>query len=87
MPCYIVTYDLRKVRNYDALYEALKSHENHERLLGSVWAVASDKGASSVYSFLNQFIDGNDGLLVLKSGREAAWKNLACESAWVKEHL
>ena len=87
MACYIVSYDLRKVRNYDALYEAIKAQENHERLLGSVWAVVSDSGAASLYSFLNQFIDGDDGLLVLRSGQEGAWKNLDCGNSWLKDNL
>jgi hypothetical protein len=32
-------------------------------------------------------MEEDDSLFVLKSGKEAAWKNVVCKSEWLKNNL
>jgi hypothetical protein len=87
MTCYIISYDLRKQRNYDELYEAIKSYELWAHITESTWAVVTDKSAVQVRNHLNSSIDSDDRVFIVKSGTEAAWRNVICKSQWLKDNL
>ena len=87
MTSYIILYDLRKQRNYDALYEAIKSYETWAHVLESTWVVKTIKSAAQIRDHLTNHIDSDDGLFVMKSGGEAAWRSVICKSEWLKENL
>ncbi len=85
--CYIISYDLRKKRDYESLYDAIKSYGNWAHILESVWAVVTEKSAKQVRDHLLSCMDNDDGLFVVKSGTEAAWQNVMCETQWLKDNL
>lgn len=88
MSCYIISYDLRKPgRNYNSLYEAIKSYGTWAHILESLWAIVTTKSAVEIRDHLLQHMDANDGLFVVKSGTEAAWRNVICRNEWLKEEL
>ena len=88
MACYLVSYDLRQPqRNYGQLYGAIKSYGTWAHINESLWAVVTTQSAVQVREHLIQFIDANDRLFVVKSGVEAAWRNVICKNEWLKEHL
>lgn len=67
MTTYIISYDLRKVRDYDALYVAIKNFGTYAKILESLWAVKSSMTAEQVRDNLSAHIDTDDGLFVVKS--------------------
>lgn len=85
--CYIISYDLRKSRNYDPLYQALKSYGKWARITESTWAVVTTTSAVEIRDRLRKMMDDDDRLFVIKSGTEAAWRNSRCKSEWLKENL
>lgn len=85
--CYIINYDLNKSKDYESLYEAIKSYGTWAKILKSCWAVVTTKSASEVRDHLLKVMDSDDGIFVIKSGKEAAWRNVECSSDWLKEHL
>lgn len=87
MASYIITYDLRKQRNYEVLYEAIKSYETWAHVLESTWVVKTTKSAVQIRDHLANHIDSDDGLFVVKSGTESAWHNVICKNEWLKENL
>lgn len=89
MPCYIISYDLRKPgRNYESLYEAIKSYGTWAHILESLWAIVSNKTAVQVRDHLLQYMDSDDGLFVVKSGAEAAWHNVIYkDNTWYQNNL
>lgn len=87
MSCFLVQYDLRKTRDYSSLYEAIKSYTNWAHILESSWAVVTTKSAAEVRDHLLQHMDADDGLLVVRSGREAAWQRVICHDQWLKDNL
>lgn len=87
MKCYIIIYDLRRVRNYDALYDAIRSYGTWGKITESTWAVVTTQSAAQIRDYLLNFLDNDDRLMVIKSGAEAAWQNAMANSQWLKEQL
>lgn len=87
MTRYLITYDLRKQRNYDDMYKAIKSYTKWAQVLESVWAVKSESSAEEIRDNLKQYMDGDDGLYVTESPRGAAWININCEKKILGELL
>lgn len=86
--CYIISYDLcQPGRDYETLYQALKSFPNWGKLTESTWAVVTNKTAVEIRDFLRNYIDSNDRLIVILCGRSAAWTRLLADNAWVIENL
>ncbi|MCQ1766140.1 hypothetical protein NOJ28_11395 [Neorhizobium galegae] len=73
MPAYMISYDLRKVRNYDALLKALRTMKCISPLK-SLWFGTLLGPASEIRKILLQQMDGDDGLVIveLKPGSEWA---------------
>lgn len=87
MSCYIISYDLRAARNYDVLYDAIKSYGTWAHITESTWAIVTTKTAVQVRDHLSSVMDQDDRLFVVKSGVEAAWKNVICKNQWLKDNL
>ena len=88
MACYIIAYDLKSPgKDYQPLYDAIKSYGTWAHIQDSVWAVVTDGSSVDVREHLSSFMDGNDSLFVIKSGVAAAWKNVRCRNEWLKKHL
>ncbi len=87
MAVYIVLYDLRKVRDYDSLYNALKSFPKWAKITESAWAVVSEQTAIQIRDFLKQCIDSDDRLFVAKYGGAAAWQNSKASNEWFHNNL
>lgn len=87
MSAYIVSYDLRKQRDYESLYEALKSYWTYAKVLESLWVVVSWKTAIEIRNHLSWYVDEDDWLIVIKSGREWAWKKVNCSDKWLQDYL
>lgn len=88
MPCYIITYDLRQPhRDYQRLYDAIKSYGTWAKITESTWAVITSQSASSIRDRLILYTDQDDRLFVIKSGVEAAWRNTIAKSEWLKTYL
>lgn len=86
--CYIISYDLcQPDRDYEALYQVLRSFPNWGKLTESTWAVVTSKTAVEIRDFLRNYIDSNDRLIVILSGRSAAWTRLLADNEWVIENL
>lgn len=87
MTRYIISYDLRGERDYDALYEAIKSCGSWAHITESMWAVVTTKTAVQVRDHLSSVMDQDDRIFVVKSGVEAAWRNVICKNQWLKDNL
>ena len=87
MTCYLISYDLRKEKNYESLYEIIRSYSKWARITESTWAVVTTKSAVEIRDHLANVMDSDDRLFVLKSGVEAAWRNSRCRSDWLKDNL
>lgn len=87
MKCYIITYDLRFQRNYESLWDAIKTYNKWGKITESTWAILTEQSATEIRNYLTQFMDNDDRLFVVKSGGEAAWRNAMANNDWLKENL
>lgn len=63
---YCISYDLcQPDRDYEELYQGIKSFGQWWHQTGSVWFVVSSKTPVEIRDYLEQFIDSNDKLFVI----------------------
>lgn len=89
MPAYLISYDLRKVRNYDALVKSLRQWSCVSPLK-SVWLGQLRGPASTIRDVLRQHMDGDDGLLIveLKQGSDwATYRVNEAASGWLQRNV
>lgn len=87
MACYIINYDLRKVKDYESLISGIKAYGTWAKILKSCWAIVTNSSAAQVRDNLLQCMDSDDGIFIVKSGVESAWKGVECDGDWLKKHL
>jgi len=87
MRCYIIAYDLRLYRNYEALHNAIKSYGTWGKINESTWAIVTQQNSIQIRDYLLNFMDKDDRLFVIKSGAEAAWLNAMADNEWLKQQL
>lgn len=88
MPFYLISYDLRKVRDYEPVYALLRSWKA-ARVLESVWLVELVGPAETVRNLLSAKMDANDGVFVIQLYPNSQWttKNVqAAGAAWLQKH-
>jgi len=61
-----ISYDLRKPgRNYDALYDVIKSASSWSHAMDSLWFISTSESVETWSNRLRQVIDQNDWLFVV----------------------
>ncbi len=88
MPLYVISYDLRKVRNYEPLLKQLRDWKC-EKALESVWMGELRGPAETVRDLLGQYMDSDDGLLVLELAAGFDWATrriLTGGQTWISTH-
>lgn len=84
----IIVYDLRAPgRNYDTLYEVIKSYGVWAHITESTWFIKTDATCSQVRDKLLAVMDANDRLFVGELTGSAAWHNAICSNDYIKKHL
>jgi hypothetical protein len=72
MKVFMITYDLRAPgRNYESLYEAIRSAGAWWHFLESSWLLATNESSIQVWNRLASNIDRNDHLLIIEVRRDA----------------
>lgn len=89
MALFVISYDLRKQRNYDDLLKQLRDW-NCVSPLKSVWFGSLTGSASAVRDALKKHIDNDDGLMVVELKPECDWASVRISeegNAWLKAKL
>lgn len=67
MKAYSITYDLKSPgRDYNNLYEAIKSSGKWWHYLESTWIVTTNETSQQIWDRLAKNIDNNDRLLIIE---------------------
>ena len=86
--CYIIIYDLCEPdRDYESLKQAIKEYTRWGKISQSAWAVVPSQDCVQIRDNLKKFIDNNDKLMVIQSGKNAAWTIANASDKWLKENL
>lgn len=86
---YMISYDLRKVRNYDGLIKLLREWKCISPLQ-SLWLGYLKGNAATIRDLLRQHMDNDDGLLVceIKPTNDWAYINVNEDaSVWFKQYV
>lgn len=86
MATYIISYD-NSGEEYESLHNSIKSYSTWAHITESTWAVATTQSASQVRDKVGKHLPSGSRLFVVKSGVEAAWRNVICKSEWLKNNL
>ena len=88
MTVYLVSYDLSSPkRNYNDLYERLKSYESWAHIMQSTWCIKTNYSAAQVRDYLREVIDADDHMIVVAFGNTwASWLNNDMNE-WLNSHL
>ena len=74
MALYFISYDLRKQRNYQQLYDKLGEFKA-VRILESTWCFnRKDTTPAGLRDFFKKFIDQDDGIIVSEVEKWASFK-------------
>jgi len=77
MALFTLSYDLRKQRDYQPLYDELKTL-NAVRVLESLWAIERvGINCIGIRDYFKQFVDKDDGLFVAEVTDWATWRVIA----------
>lgn len=88
MKSIIVTYDLCSPnRDYSELYKKLKSYPGWAKITESTWLLKTNKSCMDVCNDVLTVMDNNDRLFVTESTGAGAWRNVICDSDYLKENL
>ena len=90
MSTYIVSYDpIGPGKKLDALVAQLQSYPKSLHALAATWFVTSDDTAFKIAAAIEEILDDDDGVIVNKVQREAAWAaSLSKEiDTWLTENL
>lgn len=88
MALYVITYDLRKERNYEPLLHQLRDW-GCSRLLESVWLGELRGPAGTIAKILTTLSDADAGIAVLPLAETSDWAILGVQPAghdWLKRH-
>lgn len=84
---YLVSYDLDKPgQDYTDLISALKRLGAIKPLF-SEWVLSSSSTAMEILTYLRQFVDANDRLLVMEIAGQVAWVNLMVSNEEFKKAI
>lgn len=68
---YLITYDLKTPgKDYNPLYDAIKSIGDYYHPLESTWLVKSHSNANSISTSLRAIMDNNDYLFVVNISKQ-----------------
>ena len=89
MPCYIVAFEVSDASKKKRLKDRLKEYGTFCPINVNCWAIVTDEGASKIRDELLPLIPASDKIFVIKSGVEAAWRNVYGQknSDWLKREL
>jgi len=89
MTTYIVTFEVNDSSRKSALKEKLKSYNGFCPIHDNCWAILSEQTPAQVREFLDEALQPQDRIFVIRSGTHAAWRNTYGEknSEWLKERL
>jgi hypothetical protein len=75
MAKYMLSYDARRVRNYQRLYRLLQAWDA-KPLLHSLWVASLNAPAVTVMRIMGMQMDGDDGVVVTELTPDADWATL-----------
>jgi hypothetical protein len=89
MALYLISYDLRKARNYQPVYDQLAKW-GAVRVLESLWLTCVALAANQVRDVLGALVDADDGVIVIELKAGSTWSGLRAKPPgieWLRQNI
>ena len=89
LPAYMISYDLRKIRNYDGLIKLLRGWKCISPLK-SLWFGTLNGPTAAIRDLLRTQMDGDDGLVVVELKPGSDWATYSPNengAEWLKANI
>lgn len=84
----LITYDLKRDKDYPELYSAIRKLNIYRNIQGSVWIVKTPHSAEAIIKHLGLYVDSDDSLFVAELFTEPWWRGLAeSDTKWLESNL
>lgn len=88
MKSIIIEYDLKNnSSDYKDLYDYIKSFNAWAHITESTWFVKTDSSCVDIRNAISKIVEDSDSIFVAELTGVAAWKNVICNSNFLKENL
>lgn len=85
--CFLVLLELNANQSYESLFKKIKSYRGWGRLTETSWAIVSNESCLAIRDTLSRYINTGDRLIVVQSGKVAAWMNCRASGNWIKDNI
>lgn len=72
---YLVSYDLRKSKDYARIEKTLERYAVRARVLLSQWLIQTDETSDQIIAAVRAGVDADDGILVTEVTKNMQWRN------------
>lgn len=87
MNTYLINYETQSEITQKILDGVIKNLGEAMQITSTLWALKTDISAKELRDSLREQLSTSDRLMVIKSGREAAWYNSLCPNKWIVDNF
>lgn len=87
MATYLISYEIQSDRTRTIMDSLIKNLGDSIQITSTLWALKTEVPAKELRDMLREQVNTGDRLMVVKSGREAAWHNIIGNNQWVADNF
>ncbi|WP_085625538.1 MULTISPECIES: hypothetical protein [unclassified Pseudomonas] len=87
MATYLIIYETQSEITQKILDGLIKNLGESMQITSNLWALKTEIPAKELRNSLRDQLSNKDRLMVVKSGREAAWYNSLCPNNWIVDNF
>lgn len=87
MTTYLISYDIQTEITQKIIEGLISNLGESMQITNNLWALKTDSPAKDLRDTLRDQLTTSDRLMVIKSGREAAWYNSICPNKWIVDNF
>lgn len=85
--CYIIVFQVEAESIKLQVVQYLKKFSKWGKLTDNVWAIVTSTHYKDVRDSLSRMVSPTDRVMVVQSGKHAAWLNTYASNDWIRENI
>lgn len=87
MITYLISFEVQTEITQKIIEGTISNLGESMQITNNLWALKTETPAKELRDRLRDQLTTNDRLMVVKSGREAAWYNSLCPNKWIADNF
>ena len=87
MATYLISYEIQSNRTRTIMDSLIQKLGESTQITSTLWALKTEAPAKELRDILREQVNAGDRIMVVKSGREAAWHNILGNNQWVADNF